>query len=287
MPKSILASLTGLGSDKTVMETAIAAARTDGGHVICLHARIDVVEAAAMMEVTFPQYHHGDKVILQISREEVERAGHARTAYDDTIKRYNIFQCDAPAGEVPITACWKETKSFFNETLEETRYHDLTVMGRDPELPLERIKSILVQSGRPLLLAPPKPLSEIGRKIAIAWKESPEAARAVTAATPWLAQAEKVMIITASGNASDDDRDRLSLERLARCLLSQGIKAEIEVIYSASNTEAQILKNKAYDEDADLFVMGAYGHSRLREFVLGGVTEDMLSDCALPLLMFR
>jgi nucleotide-binding universal stress UspA family protein len=160
-------------------------------------------------------------------------------------------------------------------------------MGRDPELPLERIKSILVQSGRPLLLAPPKPLSEIGRKIAIAWKESPEAARAVTAATPWLAQAEKVMIITASGNASDDDRDRLSLERLARCLLSQGIKAEIEVIYSASNTEAQILKNKAYDEDADLFVMGAYGHSRLREFVLGGVTEDMLSDCALPLLMFR
>jgi nucleotide-binding universal stress UspA family protein len=95
------------------------------------------------------------------------------------------------------------------------------------------------------------------------------------------------MIITASGNASDDDRDRLSLERLARCLLSQGIKAEIEVIYSASNTEAQILKNKAYDEDADLFVMGAYGHSRLREFVLGGVTEDMLSDCALPLLMFR
>ena len=57
--------------------------------------------------------------------------------------------------------------------------------------------------------------------------------------------------------------------------------------YSASNTEAQILKNKAYDEDADLLVMGAYGYSRLREFILGGVTEDMLADCAIPLLMFK
>jgi nucleotide-binding universal stress UspA family protein len=287
MPRSILASLTGLGSDKTVMETAIAAAQTDGGHITCLHARIDIAETAATMEVAFPQYRRGENIILQVSHEEDEREAHARAAYDDAIKRHSIPQCDTPTGEASITACWKETKSFFNETLEEARYHDLTVTARDSELSLERIKSILAQSGRPLLLAPPKCLPTVGRKIVIAWKDGPEAARAVTVVSPWLAQAEKVIIITASRNPDCNDRDRLLLERLAKCLLPHGIKAEIYVAYSASNSEAQILKNKAYDEDADLLVMGAYGYSRLREFILGGVTEDMLADCAIPLLMFK
>lgn len=287
MPKSILASLTGLGSDRAVMEAAIVAAQIDGGHVTCLHARIDVVETAAMVEVTFPQHHHGLEVIHQISQEEAERGRHARAAFDDAIKHHDIPERTEPNGETLVTACWRETKSFFNETLEEARYHDLTVMARDPELSLDRIKSVLMQSGRPLLLAPPKPLQVIGRRIAVAWKEGPEAARAVTAASPWLARAEKVVVLSASRNEAGDDRDRLSAERLALCLRWQGIKAEVEMAYSMSGSETHALQNKAYDGDVDLLVMGAYGHSRLREYVLGGVTEDMLADCAIPVLIFR
>lgn len=287
MPKSILASLTGLGADRAVMEVAIAAAQIDGGHVTCLHARIDVVETAALLEVTFPQRHHGADLIRQISQEETERGQHARAAFEDAIKHHKLPQRDEPNGEAPVTARWRETKSFFNETLEEARYHDLTVMARDPELSSERIKSVLMQSGRPFLLAPPKVLPTMGRRIAIAWKAGAEAARAVTAASPWLARAEKVLILSASHNEAGNDRDRLSAERLALGLRWQGIKAEIEVVYSVSGSEAQLLQSKAYDWDADLLVMGAYGHSRVREFVLGGVTEDMLKGCAVPLLMFR
>jgi nucleotide-binding universal stress UspA family protein len=287
MPKSILASLTGLGADRAVMEAAIAVARIDGGHVTSLHARIDVVETAAIVEVAFPQHHNGLDLIRQISQEEAERGQHARTAFEDAIKHHHIPQRDEPNGEVPITTCWRETKSFFNETLEEARYHDLTVMARDPELSSERIKAVLMQSGRPLLLAPPKPLPNIGRRIAIAWKAGAEAARAVTAASPWLARAEQVFILSASENEAGDDRDRLSAERLSQALRWQGVKAEVEMIYSGPSSEAQILQNMAYDRDADLLVLGAYGHSRIREVVFGGVTEEMLKGCALPLLMFR
>jgi nucleotide-binding universal stress UspA family protein len=287
MPKSILASLTGLGADRAVVDAAIAAARIDGGHVTCLHARIDVVETAALLQVTFPQRHHGVDLIRQISQEEIERGHSARAAFYDAVKHHNIPQRDEPNEEAPVSICWRETKSFFNETLEEAQYHDLTVMARDPELSSERIKSVLMQSGRPFLLAPPKALPTMGRRIAIAWKAGAEAARAVTAASPWLARAEKVLILSASRNEAGDDRDRLSAERLATGLRWQGILAEVEIAHSVSSSEGQLLQNKAYDWDADLLVMGAYGHSRIREFVLGGVTEDMLKGCAVPLLMFR
>ena len=287
MPKSILASLTGLGADRAVLDTAIAAAHIDGGHVTCLHARIDVVESAALVEVTFPQRDHRVDIIRQIGQEEIKRGQHARASFEDAIKHHNIPQRDEPDVKAPVTTSWRETKSFFNETLEEARYHDFTVMARDSELSSERITSVLMQSGRPFLLAPPKALPTIGRRIAIAWKASAEAARAVTAASPWLAQAENVLIISASRNAAGDDRNRLSAERLASNLCWQGVKAEVDVVHSVSSSEGQLLQNKAYDWDADLLVMGAYGHSRIREFVLGGVTEHMLSGCAVPLLMFR
>jgi nucleotide-binding universal stress UspA family protein len=287
MPKSILASLTGLGSDRAVMEAAIGAAKIDGGHLTCLHARIDVVETATMVEVTFPQHHDGQEALRRISLEEAERGRHARVAFDDAIKRHNILQAKEPSPDAPITICWKETRSFFNETVEEARYHDLTIMARDPELSSERIKTVLMQSGRPLLLAPPKPLPTIGRKVAIAWKAGAEAARAVTAASSWLAGAQKVLVLSASRNEAGDDSDRLSAERLGRSLAWRGIKAEVEMVYPGSGSEAHALQNRAYDADIDLLVMGAYGHSRLREYVLGGVTEDMLGGCAIPVLMFR
>ncbi len=287
MPKSILASLTGLGADRAVLEAAITAAKTDGGHVTCLHARIDVVETAAMMEVTFPQRHDGQEVLRRISQEESDRGRGAREAFDDMVKHHDIPQAKEAKPENRVTVSWKETRSFFNETVEEARYHDLTVMARDPELSSERIKSVLMQSGRPLLLAPPKPLSTIGRTIVIAWKAGAEAARAVTAASPWLAAAEKVLIASVSRNEAGDDNDRLSAEQLARSLQWRGIKTEVRLVYTGARSEAHALQNMAYDGQADLLVMGAYGHSRLREYVLGGVTEDMLAGCAVPVLMFR
>jgi nucleotide-binding universal stress UspA family protein len=287
MSISILASLTGLGADRAVMNTAIAAAKIDGGHITCLHARIDVVETAAFLEVTFPQRHHGADLVRQISQKEAERGQQARAAFDEAVKHHDIPQREQPDGDAPVTACWRETKSFFNETLEEARYHDITVMARDPALSSEGVKSVLMQSGRPLLLASPKALPTMGRRIALAWKNGPEAARAVTAASPWLAGAQKVLIVTVTGNEAGDDTDRLSAERLAAALRWRGIRAEIEIAHSVATSDTQLLQNKVYDWDADLLVMGAYGHSRLRQFVLGGVTEDMLKGCAVPLLIFR
>jgi len=285
MPQSILASLTGLGTDRAVMETAIAAARIAGGHLTCLHARGDTLGAAAMVETTFPQTRFDPSQLHLMSEEDTLRTAHARAAFDNAARQHGLSVCDAP-GEAPVSLGWLETRSVMDETVEEACYYDLVVMAREPELSGERIRSVLMQSGRPLLLAPPKSEPILGRNIAIAWKAGAEAARAVTAAAAWLERAERIFILSVSRHPVGDDRDHLSAERLAASLRWRGLNAEVQTDY-ATGPEARTLENMACDKDADLLLMGAYGHSRLREYVLGGVTESMLLGCSIPVMMFR
>jgi nucleotide-binding universal stress UspA family protein len=289
MPSSILASLTGLSTDRAVMETAVAAANSDGGHILGLHARIDVVETAAMIEVTFPQRHDDlGRVIQNIDREEAERSQRAKAAFEDVCHRHQVRREEGRSGGSRLSASWRETRSFFNETLEEARYHDLVVMGRDPELSADRIKSALMQCGRPLLMAPPKPRAQLGRHIAVAWKTGAEAARALTAASSLLARAERVSILSVSENPAGDDRDKGAAGRLVTELQWRGVKAEVQMEFSPSVSTAKAIQSMAYGRDADLLIMGVYGHNRLREYILGGMTEEMLQgSCAIPVFMFR
>lgn len=283
---TILASVTGLGSDRTVLEAAVAVARIDGGHIDCLHTRIDAVEATALMAAASPRQNtdvHG--LLRKISDEEAERSRHARQAFDDICKRYALTVQDTPSDTPPVSAAWKEHRSFLNETLHEARYYDLTVMGRDGSLSPDRVTSVLMRSGRPLLLAPEKPADVIGQNVAVAWKATAEAARALTAASRMLARAGRVTILSVSENEAGNDQDRLSAERLARQLAWAGIKPEVRMCYPPRASASQALLDMAYDCNADLLVMGAYGHSRMKEFIFGGVTRDLLAACPLPIFM--
>lgn len=280
MVRIILASLSGLSSDRTVLDTAIAAARIEGGHVLALRARIDVVDAAAAASLGFPRpgLNISDS-IARIREEERLRARHAREAYDEAHKRHGIGK------DCPVTLAWEETASLSDTLLAQARYHDLTVMGRDQELSVERIRTVLLASGRPLLLAPPKPPSLLGKTVAIAWKESAEAARAVTAAEPLLAGAERLFILTAPDRGVTQDASAGLAARLAGYLTGKGFKTEIHLTEPGGGPHA--IRNLAYECDADLLVMGAYAHSRLREMLLGGMTEAMLADCAIPVFLFH
>jgi nucleotide-binding universal stress UspA family protein len=160
----------------------------------------------------------------------------------------------------------------------------MTVMGRDPDLSPESIRTVLLASGRPLVLAPPKPPAALGKTIAIAWKEGAEAARAVAAAEPLLAKAERLFILSAPerGRAKETAK---AVACLAGLFAAKSFKAEIRLAEEGSGATA--IRNLAYECDADLLVMGAYAHSRVREMLLGGMTEAMLADCAVPVFLFH
>jgi len=282
---TILASLTGLGSDRSVLEASVAMARIDGGHIDCLHTRIDVVEVAATIAATSSQPItdvHG--LMRNITDEEEGRSRHARQAFEEICNRHALAICDNPTDAASISVAWNEHQSFLNETLHEARYHDLTVMGRDKELSGDRITTVLMQSGRPLLLAPERPTEIIGQKVVVAWKDTAEAARTLTAASRLLAKAASVTILSVSDDPRGD-ADRRSAERLANQLAWRGIKAEVRMCYSPRVSTSQALLDLAYDCGADLLVMGAYGHSRVKELIFGGVTRDLLAASPLPVFM--
>ena len=281
MIKSVLASLTGYGSDRTVLDAAIAAARIETGHVEAFHIRLDTLEIGAIMGSVSTREDLQPLVDKTASQQD-QRSRQAKASFEDACKRHAVSSENAPDA---VSASWKECKGIIDETFDEARYHDLVVMAREPALSQDRLTSVLMHSGRPLLIAPPKPVEVLGRNVAIAWKAGSEAARALTAAMPILDRASSVSILLVSENAAGDHIDRNTAERLAKLLSRHGISAHVRMNYSPSGSSSRALQEMAYNDGADLLVMGAYGHSRLRQFVFGGVTRDMLADCAIPVLM--
>ncbi len=286
MFKTVLAALSGFNSDRTVLDAAVAVARVDGAHVTCLHTRIDVIAAAAAAGALTPTRRLDLHSATQaIAKEEDARSSHVRREFAEACTRHGLTANDDPEATGGVSIGLKEITTLFNEVLEHSRFHDLVVVGRDAETSGEWIQTLLMNAGRPLLLAPPKPVQAIGRHVAIAWKEGPEAARAVAAGSPLWRRAERVTIICATGEGTAGGRDRISSKNLADHLLWHGVKAEVELVNTATLSTTEAIQAAAYSRDADLLIMGAYGHSRLREMVLGGVTREILAGCAIPVLM--
>jgi len=166
-------------------------------------------------------------------------------------------------------------------------YADLMILGQrngdDPavdELPSDFLPSLLVESGRPALVLPyAGPVWPIGQTVLVAWKETREAARAVSAALPWLARAQSVHVVCYGEQAS------APLQSLRDYLMVQGIAATLHPGGPGQGEAGSNLLSLAADLRADLLVMGCYGHTRAREWVLGGATRSILQSMTLPVLM--
>ena len=125
----------------------------------------------------------------------------------------------------------------------------------------------------------------VGRRVLIGWSATREAARAVSDAMPLLAAAEIVTVLTIDAREGTDAHGELPGADISLHLARHGVKAEIERTVSAGIPAGDVLLSRAADLGADLLVIGAYGHSRVRELLLGGVTRSILQSMTLPVLM--
>ena len=285
MIKTILASLTGLGSDKTVLEAALAVAAIDNAHVDCLHTRVDALEGAALVNAATPGIHTLRKTVQRIAEEEQERSQHSRIEFQNACKRHSLTSADSPAASDKVSIALRDITTLLNETLHQSRFYDLVVLAREAGLSSERLHSLIMQAGRPVLIAPDRPSKEIGRVVVVAWKDTAEAARALAAALPILLHARRIVVLSISQDTIGDDTDRDSAEAVGKQLLWHGIKADVQICYTPTVSVAKTMQTIAYECDADLLVMGAYGHSRMRESIFGGATRDVLSQFELPVMM--
>jgi nucleotide-binding universal stress UspA family protein len=168
------------------------------------------------------------------------------------------------------------------------RCSDLVVVGqRDRDAPVEGVafdfpQQVLLHAGVPVLVVPHAGSGPtLGQRVVVAWKDRPEAARAVRDALPLLRTAERVVLCAvAEGSAqapADDGADTV-----VPWLATHGIRVETHL--EAPGDVGDRILTRAADCNADLIVSGGYGHSRLREWVLGGATRALLEHMTVPVL---
>jgi nucleotide-binding universal stress UspA family protein len=137
---------------------------------------------------------------------------------------------------------------------------------------------LIMASGVPVLMLPPPAATELGGTILVGWNGSREATRAVHEALPFLVGAQRVVVCAVGEVAMS------SLDAAAGMLRRHGVRAEPEAIGGPDGAAGEVLLRSALAHHADLLVIGSYGHTRLREFLFGGVTRHMLHEAPLPVL---
>jgi nucleotide-binding universal stress UspA family protein len=286
--KRVLVPLTGHSPDRRALVTAFLVSDRCRGLVdaLCItpHAEVHTpTESTSIPSALLTQLH-------RIASEEQARvAASARQTFEEVCRQHHRVATEGTG--VPSSnqaSCrWREETGSTGDILpEEARLADLVVLAQDEtarDLGATGIEAVLFGSGRALLLAPKSEPTSVGTTVAIAWDGGRAASRAVAAAMPLLSHADRVLILSgdspALGRASDPNR-------LAESLACHGITAVSHGVTAGGQHMSKVLMRSAVELGCDMLVMGAYGHSRFREMVLGGVTRGVLdAPVDLPILM--
>lgn len=170
------------------------------------------------------------------------------------------------------------------------RYADITLLGpsllADDTITDSALDGALYRSGKPVLILPETGgATLLPKSVIVAWDGSMEAARAVHSARSILQAAESVRIVLVDPVAGEAGQGGEPGADLAAYLARLGVSVTVDRLPSGGKPVADVLHQHARDHAAEMIVMGAYGHSRLRERIFGGVTRSMLNDVTLPLFM--
>jgi len=169
------------------------------------------------------------------------------------------------------------------------RYTDLVILGQsEPDTISDTdehfVEDVILSSGRPALVIPYIGAGKtLGRRVLIAWDAGREAARALNDALPFLNRADKVAVLVINPNQGDHGPEPGA--DIALHLARHDVRAEAHHLAADDLSIGNALLSRLVDLDIDLLVMGAYGHSRLREWILGGVTKEIFRQMTVPVLM--
>jgi nucleotide-binding universal stress UspA family protein len=288
--RTILVPLSGGSSNEGAIETACRLALRFGAHVEGLHVRADPTDALPLLgqDISTPV---AAELIELAQREGEDNAIKARAVFDAAIARHGFALSDKPLGAGPaaaggISASWREEVGQSTAIVpQRARLNDLVVLGQSGRVTdkphSDTLDETVVHGGRPVLLAPARALGPIGEIVAIAWNASPEAARAVSGALPFLVEARAVHILSVG-----KEDESLSDAELAAYLGWHGIAATAHHVQPVKGVKTgEALLAAARDQAADLLVMGGYGHAPWREMIFGGATAQVVGSSRLPVLL--
>lgn len=266
------------------LDFVLALARDLDAHVEAFHAQPDP-------GLLIPPVFDGATGLSQLGQLliEVQAAAAARAAEIAAVVEARATHDDLPRLARPGFSLAYASRRGDPERLiaHQARLADLVVLlrgdGDPPQRERPALDAALWRGPRPILLAPTGLTDRrVGRprRAVLAWNGSAEAARALSAALPLLEGRGVVDVVAIDGVLPAEE-----LDGVARYLASHGIDSTVASLVSRGYPLCEVLFDRVIDGDADLLIMGAYTHSRWREFVLGGLTQQILADAPIPVLL--
>lgn len=274
--KNLLIHLDHSNGCQNRLQTAFELARNFGAHItgLCVVADYIVpsyVEAQVSVDV-----------IAEVTEKAIARA-HATLAEYQKLAEESGVSMDSHVLEGQLIPILRE----------HSKYADLLVLGQDQPDDIDNASygladALLFEGGCACLVVPHSGnLVAPGQRVLLTWNASRESARALREALPLLARAETVVMLTSEPDDGNSGlaRGHPHADELARFLESHGIAAISSGISDPDISATDAIISQAAEMNADLIVMGGYGHARLREIILGGVTRDLLKQTTVPLLL--
>ena len=282
--RTILVHADGTADSNRCLNVGIRLARRLESHIKVLHIRCDPKD-------TVPLLGEGMSVaMIEDMMDIAEKEGHtrssrARLSFDSIVAEEQIKIADTPVGN-GLSACWLEEVGREDDCIAaHGRLADLIVAARpsaesDVSTNLT-LNAAIFETGRPVLVVPPTECRDLANRVVISWNGSPQSARAVACALPMLKDAESVTCLTVQSGKSSVEH----APELTSYLSWHGIDSKAKAISGSTSTVGSKLIDELMSENADLLVMGAYTHSRMRQMILGGVTRHILENSQVPVLM--
>jgi nucleotide-binding universal stress UspA family protein len=261
----------------SVLRTSLLLARRLGGHIEGAPLGPDLPDLVAFdMPVSWT-------VSDQNAWREIADEAHSK--FETFMMENGVPQQEPHGGAQTPTCSWSGENSLGDsQAASLARAFDVSIMGRpgddrgDPRM--ATAEAAIFESGRPVLLAPPKPVETLGESIAISWNQSTETARAVAFAMPLLMKAKSVYVLTIDNFMVEGPPGEL----LARTLRANGVPAEA-VTRPNARTSGEAVLDQATKLGCDMLIKGAYTQSRLRQMIFGGATAHILAKAQMPVFM--
>jgi nucleotide-binding universal stress UspA family protein len=272
---------------ESAIDVAFQLATRSNGHVTGLYVSGDPV--SNMPSVIEGMAERQIITEFQKTRDRLEKNEQmSRETFIKACEKYGGALVDVPAPATCVTATWQVSPGRPEKVLaEKARVHDVLIGNATGQAAgqeaLKVIETALFDAGRPVLVVPRTTPASIGKNILIGWNRTANAARAVMAAMPLITTAETVTICHVDTGAKPGP----SAEDLAVSLAWHGVDASVRHIAAGGAPVSDLIMTEAANNGGDLVIMGAYSHSRMQEFVLGGVTRHALRHVVAPLLMMH
>lgn len=283
--KRILAPFDGTEAGLAAVETALDVAAIFGAHVDVLFIRDTAERLAQVIRPVFGG--EGFEEMVSTAEERVhDQQEVAEAAYRALVDRRGLAEHARPDAAQGFSVAWEMVEGAIGYVVAERgAVHDLTVVGHPMREGIANTRDVaeaaLFSTGRPALVAPASEPASLGKRILIGWNRSAQSARAVAAAMPLICRSEAVHIFSVKTGA----KRGAAPDTVAEYLAWHGVTATVQEIEPDYRVIGEALLEDAAEFQADLLVMGAYSHNRLRELILGGVTTYVLANAELPVLM--